>query len=567
MEHLCCKDCLTLLQSEDGHVLCPACLGVDHLRDALIGNSCTDCMVMPRAVKVARLVEFEDPPDWASSSAEMPAGQPQAHGKRSSSEAQDWPRKRRKADSQSRLSTKVDSMSSELAQMKALLQNLQSDAGRTVVVPHEHELPLQDDALSVAASDTQFRDDYDTLSSRVSEAGSHASTGSLGTGEDSVSVAIATALTRLGLDVPRAQQAQSSTFFRRQQASMPFAVPPSQEYGKELHACWTDNKAFSRRTSDGRALASMHDADKYGLGHMPAVEPAIASLIVHPEETLRTNARCPRPQCRIMDDLLCKAYDMGARMGRIGNSLSHLMLGLSASLDRSSVDPSTWGLMDASLQAFALMSRELGHLMSTLVQTRCQVWLAQSLLSEPNRWTLRSVPVVPGELFGAAALEALERTAQANCTRRQLVGLRTRPPSRGGSGTTSSSSRGCSSATSNPFVESRLQDYRPVPERRSQGSAMPSRPSRTGQSYQRPLKPSRGQGARRCDTTAGGQIFYLGSTQTLGRPHPRRLGTHHTDPWLSYSVLPPASSSNDHYPRPGHGHWRPKLAPCWPRVL
>ena len=43
-------------------------------------------------------------------------------------------------------------------------------------------------------------------------------------------------------------------------------------------------------------LAAMQDAAKYGLGRMPAVEPAIASLIVAPEETLRQDARCPRPQ-------------------------------------------------------------------------------------------------------------------------------------------------------------------------------------------------------------------------------------------------------------------------------
>ncbi|MEQ2168715.1 hypothetical protein GOODEAATRI_017653, partial [Goodea atripinnis] len=92
---------------------------------------------------------------------------------------------------------------------------------------------------------------------------------------------------------------------------------------------------------------------------MPPVESAIASLIVPPDEALRPNACCPRRQCPVMDDLLCRAYDSGARMGRIGNSLSHLLLGLSSFLEWIPLDQSTQGLLDASLQAFALMTREL----------------------------------------------------------------------------------------------------------------------------------------------------------------------------------------------------------------
>ncbi|CAL8337620.1 unnamed protein product [Boreogadus saida] len=88
-----------------------------------------------------------------------------------------------------------------------------------------------------------------------------------------------------------------------------------------------------------------------------------------------------RTQCRATDDLLSKAYDAAARMGRIGNSLSHLMLALSASLQEVAVDAPAHDFSDASLQAFALMSRELGRVMSTLVQARRQVWLAQSPLT------------------------------------------------------------------------------------------------------------------------------------------------------------------------------------------
>ena len=55
------------------------------------------------------------------------------------------------------------------------------------------------------------------------------------------------------------------------------------------------------------------------------------------------------------------------RMGRIGNSLSHLLLGLSTSLQQAQVEPALQSLSDASLQAFALMSREFGR---TIVHPR-----------------------------------------------------------------------------------------------------------------------------------------------------------------------------------------------------
>ncbi|CAL8348907.1 unnamed protein product [Boreogadus saida] len=203
------------------------------------------------------------------------------------------------------------------------------------------------------------------------------------------------ALARFGLDAPQTDPGQASAFFRRNPVPSTFTVPPLEEY----------------------------DAAQVGLGRMPPVEPAIASLILAPDETLRPDARCPRPQCRVMDDLLTKAYDSAARMGRIGNSLSHLLLGLSTSLQQAQVEPALQSLSDASLQAFALMSRELGRTMSTLVQTRRQVWLAQSPLTETCRKVLRAVPVEPGELFGAAALEALEMASRARQTRQELSGL------------------------------------------------------------------------------------------------------------------------------------------------
>ncbi|CAL9683629.1 unnamed protein product [Knipowitschia caucasica] len=431
LEPLACQSCLAPMQQDDGHVLCPSCLGVGHLREALTERACPDCAVMPWPVRVARLSALDghfsgDSGDCESALlVDRPPGR-----KRESARGDDPPRKKSKSSGRGVLTSKVDSLSVELAQLRTLLHDLQAGTGQSVARPVSVPLSVcdEDDALSVAASDTHFRPGSDVLSSRVSESGSVGSVGSPSVSDEPVTAAIRMALAHLKLDVPQCDAGPSSAFFRRQSASSGFSVPPSAEYVKELHACWTDTRVFSRPNSDGRALASMQAPDKVGLGHMPAVEPAIASLIVHPEEALRTNARCPRPQCRATDDLLCKAYDMGARMGRIGNSLSHLLLGLSASLEAVTLDQSTQGMVDASLQAFAFMSRELGRLLSTLVQTRRQVWLAQSPLSEASRRVLRSVPVLPGELFGSAAIAALERTVQATQTRQQLVGLHRHPP-------------------------------------------------------------------------------------------------------------------------------------------
>ncbi|XP_010787194.1 extracellular calcium-sensing receptor-like [Notothenia coriiceps] len=65
-----------------------------------------------------------------------------------------------------------------------------------------------------------------------------------------------------------------------------------------------------------------------------------ASLILASDEALRPEVRCPRPQCRVTHKQLCEAYDAAARMGRIRNSLSHLMLAVSTSLQQALAEPS-----------------------------------------------------------------------------------------------------------------------------------------------------------------------------------------------------------------------------------
>ncbi|KAL0148966.1 hypothetical protein M9458_055770, partial [Cirrhinus mrigala] len=89
-------------------------------------------------------------------------------------------------------------------------------------------------------------------------------------------------------------------------------LPPSKDFIDELQKCWANPKSLTHHTSASRALAAMQDADTYGLGQMPKVDPIIASFVLFPEEVLRPTVRCPLPQCRITDDHLIQAYNTAA---------------------------------------------------------------------------------------------------------------------------------------------------------------------------------------------------------------------------------------------------------------
>lgn len=428
-----CVGCETALPEDDGHDLCPACLGPDHLREGLSDNACMNCSCMSLASRASRLAQVDHSTggdDLPPSGRLPPARSTRSKRRREVAAVAAPAEKKRKPDS--KLAEQVQRLSVELAEMRSLFQTHQSDApsvatGMSLQTPSMPLLLPEDDVLSLAASATDFGMEEDRHS-HTSEPGSHSSVRSAQSmveeSDASMANVLRMAVDRLQLQVPEpAQSASGTAFFRRSSAPTSFVVPPSADYLQELHACWRDTGACSRLTSDGRVLAAMHDAAAVGLDRMPSIEPTIASLIVSPDEAMRATARCPRPQCRVTDDLLSRAYNAGARAGRIGNSLSHLMLALSASLQESGADDSTASFSDASLQAFALLSRELGRMMSFLVQARRQVWLAQAPLSEACRRALRGVPVEPGEMFGSAAQEMLERTLRARQTREEFSTL------------------------------------------------------------------------------------------------------------------------------------------------
>ncbi|CAL8268003.1 unnamed protein product [Boreogadus saida] len=330
-----CSACMAPLQIEDGHDLCPSCLGLGHLKEGLSDDPCMNCTFMPRAVRVARLAEVEQRLGLVSSPELLPPAQrrnPAQDGRSKRRAAVTAGPTSRKKVRESGLASKVGQLTAELESMKCLFLAFQAGTGAGgpgALAPPAATLEPEEDVLSLAASAAEFAE-YEPdgvlqdVASRASAACSRPSThSSTSASEDnSMGAIIRMALASLQLDVPQAQPAPASAFFRRGSAPASFTVPPSEEYLRELHACWRD------------------------------------------------------PTCRVTDDLLSKAYDAAARMGRIGNSMSHLMLALSASLQEVAVGALAHDFSDASLQAFALMSRELGRVMSTLVQARRQVCAA-----------------------------------------------------------------------------------------------------------------------------------------------------------------------------------------------
>lgn len=445
-----CADCRAPLEIGDGHDMCPPCLGVEHLRQGLTELACMNCACMSMTVRSARLARLESvfasqPPavQRGDARATCPPKRKRTHeAPTSSKQGRDDP-----------LSHKVDTLASEFAEIKALLLNLQPGtqaAGAPAAVlssssPKVSPLQLSpayraldEDVLSIRASESL---DFGQLLDEGVEGGSRSShANTQGTGRStpggseaspmSVRPTMKMALARLGLDPALSTVAPQSAFFRRTSQTEAFSVPPSTPYIEELQRCWADPRCLSHLPSNCRALANMRDASSYGLECMPNIEPSVAALVLSPGEALRPDARCPRPQCRLTDDLIVKSYDTAARIGRIGNSMSHLLLAMSQTLQGAEVDPSVQDLSDTSLQAFAFMTRELGRLMSSLTLARRQIWLAQSPLLEPYRRALRSLPVIPGELFGPAAQQALERSLQVTQARQQFSSLRRGQPYR-----------------------------------------------------------------------------------------------------------------------------------------
>ncbi len=173
-----CASCETPLQPQDGHDRCPACLGPEHLREALSDNPCMNCSYLPRAVRIARLAEVEHP----DSNGDLPpSGQPTSdclrRSKRRAVATAVAPTRKKGKSDRSSLSSKVQQLSAELAQVRSMLRDCQPAAPVEEEVATFPPMPVlvpEDDALSLAASATHFQD-YEEDLSDVSERSSHSS--------------------------------------------------------------------------------------------------------------------------------------------------------------------------------------------------------------------------------------------------------------------------------------------------------------------------------------------------------------------------------------------------------
>ncbi|MEQ2271484.1 hypothetical protein XENORESO_004946 [Xenotaenia resolanae] len=155
MDNLCCASCSAPLQPEEGHDMCPPCLGVDHLREVLSDHACSDCSVLPERCVCPGCPRRSSLLTGRSLSSRIRCRLDKLRPRRRGSAA-DVPLASGRTAKQRGpmgLSTRVDQLSTELAQMKALLQSLRADGGRGETSPPElgGSLNCDDNAISVAA--------------------------------------------------------------------------------------------------------------------------------------------------------------------------------------------------------------------------------------------------------------------------------------------------------------------------------------------------------------------------------------------------------------------------------
>ncbi|MED6256376.1 hypothetical protein ATANTOWER_024759 [Ataeniobius toweri] len=153
--------CGVPLQVEDGHDLCPKCLGVGHLREALT-DPCMNCSILPLPVRENRLRQVEN----LLFAAELPpSGMPQpCSGRRGDALAEECRSPRRKRPRLERPSRQeVDSLRAEVEQLKALLKAPEPTPAFQAAAAWESGEDLEDDGISVRASNSEFQSLEDQL--------------------------------------------------------------------------------------------------------------------------------------------------------------------------------------------------------------------------------------------------------------------------------------------------------------------------------------------------------------------------------------------------------------------
>ncbi|KAL2082510.1 hypothetical protein ACEWY4_022328 [Coilia grayii] len=319
-----CVNCRAPLEPEDGHRECPSCLGVEHLRQGLTELACADCMCLSMAARTARLAMVGPLPDTPLVSGGQAAGTTTARLGVTTRSA-------RAATGQHPvgLAQRVDKMSADLEEVKALLASLRpqpaqsgSARGHTPAAwqpecsPSPPQLSAASgarglDVLSIQASESMDcggSGTHDSTSPAGSRAASHDAAAASEAGRPSVQPALKAALARLGLDTSPVAQPQQNAFFRGSAQPSMLDVPPSAPYIEELQRCWADPSRQSHLPTDCRALAAMRDASAYGLqrmrphwcsrptrlyGRMPGAPDRSAAIVVDHHTLLLVAPRWP----------------------------------------------------------------------------------------------------------------------------------------------------------------------------------------------------------------------------------------------------------------------------------
>ncbi len=218
------------------------------------------------------------------------------------------------------LSKEVASLSSDMAEMKRLLQNLQpADPVPTAAVastedihshssseeptfsPYDSHSPYLD-VMSTCASDTHFQDHLPTEVPELHDK-PVGSTGAGGSGEGSLhssenaphpvdDTLEVLRMARLGLDECPAHPAQSNVFFRRPSPVDSFAMPACKDFMAEFSNALKGPGMAKRQSKTARTLASMAEAESIGVRSVPEIEQPVAALVVSPDEALQGNVRC-----------------------------------------------------------------------------------------------------------------------------------------------------------------------------------------------------------------------------------------------------------------------------------
>lgn len=134
---LTCRLCPNNLLPDDGHDICPSCLGIQHLREALT-DPCVHCSLLPMSERRLRLAELD--PNSTVKLGQLDVASTCTRKRRASPAAGAPLPAKKKAKSRSdehaekgSLSVTVSMLSSEMAELKRLLHSLQPATSTTPV--------------------------------------------------------------------------------------------------------------------------------------------------------------------------------------------------------------------------------------------------------------------------------------------------------------------------------------------------------------------------------------------------------------------------------------------------